>query len=126
MSCGSHTSSIRSHRERLPGRRTANGVFTRNRFIDDSIARTGLSAAALPSTGALYTAANWRPFGYGGILGQTKKPHTQRERFLITAGLNGEFGGEGLSANGSTLSVQDYSAQFNEYISRPTSTRTSW
>ena len=95
---------------------SANGVFTRNPFIDDFMARTGTSAFSLPSTGALYTAANWRPFGYGGILGQNKKPHTQRERILITAGLNGEFGGEGLLGQWLNGIKYDYSAQFNEYV----------
>jgi iron complex outermembrane receptor protein len=95
---------------------TANGVFTRNPFIDDFAARAGV---ALTNNGAVYTAANWRPFGYGGnpLYGNGPKvDRQQRERILITTGLNGEFAGDTLLGQWLSGIKYDYSAQFNTYL----------
>ena len=99
--------------------RHAEWRFTRNPFIDDFMTRTGRTAAPLPATGALYTAANWRPFGYGGnpaFEDGFRQTRQQRERFLITTGITGEFTGETMLGQLLNGIKYDYSAQFNQYL----------
>ena len=97
---------------------TGTGAFIRNPFIDDFMTRTGVTAATLPATGALYTHANWRPFGFGGnpyYDDGLRRDKFQRERFLINAGVKGKFTGDGIFGilDGITY---DYNAQYNSYL----------
>lgn len=96
------------------------GAFTgqtvRNPFIDDFNARTGGIAGTTDD--ALYNSQTWRPFAMGGNplfddgLRQTK---TTRERFLINAGINGEFSADGMLGFLDGISY-DYAAQYNQYL----------
>jgi iron complex outermembrane recepter protein len=98
---------------------TPTGQFFRNPFVDDFMARAGVTALQLPATGALYTAANWRPFGYGGnplYEDGRRKSRQQRERFLFATGIKGEFTGDSMLGKLLNGIKYDYSAQYNYYL----------
>ncbi|MDP3738841.1 MAG: TonB-dependent receptor [Hyphomonadaceae bacterium] len=97
---------------------TGTGTFVRNPFVDDFMARTGVTAGQVAGNGAIYTANNWRPFGYGGnplYESRLRESHQQRERFLASVGFTGEFDSDTLL--GSVLGgiKYDYSGQYNAY-----------
>lgn len=91
------------------------GSAVRNPFIDDYFTRTG--ATPLSDAGALLTSSNYRPFLFGGIPGQgLRQENIQRERFLATAGVKGEFGGDGILGRLLEGVTYDYSGQYNQYV----------
>jgi iron complex outermembrane receptor protein len=95
------------------------GAFTRNPFIDDFMSRTGTTAGQLPSTGALYMGANWRPFTWGGnpMFGDgRRRDEFQRESIIINADVSGKFGEN--TWVGGLLNGINYSfgGQYNQYL----------
>ena len=98
---------------------TPTGQFFRNPFIDDFMARTGTTAATLPSTGALYMGLNWRPFLFGGhplTDSGFREERYQRENIAISSGLKGTFTEDtwiGPLLNGINY---DFTGQYNQYM----------
>jgi outer membrane receptor protein involved in Fe transport len=92
------------------------GGTTANPFIPDFLARTGATMGA--GSAVVMPLSSWRPFMYGGNPaykddGRERQTY-DRERFMINAGLKGEFQTEGLLKflNGITY---DYAIQYNQY-----------
>jgi len=96
---------------------TPTATFVRNPFIDDFMTRTGITAATLPNTGALYTSNNWRPTLFGGDpLSGTglRRERYHREQLIINAGLKGKFSEGGMFGLLDGIGY-DYNAQYSQY-----------
>ncbi|MDP3738517.1 MAG: TonB-dependent receptor plug domain-containing protein [Hyphomonadaceae bacterium] len=95
----------------------ATPTVVRNPFIDDFYMRTGVSAVALPTTGALYNSIFWGPGGFGGTpLDESglRRERYHREQLIINAGLNGVLSEEGIF--GFMAGVKyDWNGQYSQY-----------
>ncbi|HVY90822.1 MAG TPA: TonB-dependent receptor plug domain-containing protein, partial [Hyphomonadaceae bacterium] len=95
------------------------GAFARNPFVDDFMARTGLTSAQLPTTGALYMGLNWRPLLFGGNpLSSDGRRHDKFERdsLQVNASTKGKFTDNtwiGPFLNGVHY---EFSGQYNQYM----------
>ena len=91
----------------------------RNPFINDFMTRTGTSAAALPDTGALYTALYWRPALFGGTPlfdgenGLRRERYT-REQLIFNSGIKGSFANDGMLGFLGGITY-DFSGQYSQY-----------
>jgi outer membrane receptor protein involved in Fe transport len=99
----------------VAGAPTATAI--RNPFIDDFMLRTGVTAAQLPNTGALYESIFWAPGGFGGTPLEAdglRRERYHREQLIINAGLNGSFAEEGFLGflNGMKY---DWNGQYSQY-----------
>ncbi|HEV7693848.1 MAG TPA: TonB-dependent receptor [Hyphomonadaceae bacterium] len=105
----------------IAGQATATAAV--NPFIADFMSRTGTSATQLPTGGALYAAADWRPWFAGGNPlfddGLTHN-HTTREQITISSGINGKFSEDGILGSlglGKFFDgiTYDFNAQYLQY-----------
>jgi outer membrane receptor protein involved in Fe transport len=92
------------------------GGTTANPYMADFASRTGASPTA---AGALIIpSAQWRPFFYGGNPAYTDDGRElqtyDRERFMVNAGINGDFTDDGLLKFLSGIHY-DFNIQYNQY-----------
>ena len=95
----------------------ATGTAFRNPFIDDFMTRTGITAAQLPNTGALYNSIFWAPGGFGGTpLDESglRRERYHREQLVLNAGLNGTLSEEGMFGFMAGIKY-DWNGQYSQY-----------